>query len=245
MIKTIRADERYHAETDWLSAHWHFSFDHYHDSANMHFGPLRVFNDDVVAPAGGFPFHSHREMEIVTYIVDGALEHRDNMGNTRVIRPGEIQRMSAGTGVVHSEYNPSKKDPVHLLQLWIMPAVKHLPPSWEQKSFSLDERSGQLLPIAVPAGSHGSSSGDSGKGAVQIHQDAKIFTSLLAPGQSATHHIAEGRRAYIFVIGGKLTLNGETLGPGDQARVTSEPELTLAAEQESPVSADFLLLDLP
>jgi quercetin 2,3-dioxygenase len=127
MIKTIRADERYHAETDWLSTHCHFSLDHYHDSANMHFGPLRVFNDDVVAPAGGFAFHSHREMEIVTYIIDGALEHRDNMGNTRVIRPGGIQRMSAGTGVVHSEYDPSKKDPVHLLQLWIMPAVKHLP----------------------------------------------------------------------------------------------------------------------
>jgi redox-sensitive bicupin YhaK (pirin superfamily) len=125
-----------------------------------------------------------------------------------------------------------------------MPAVKHLPPSWEQNSFSRDERSGQLLPIAVPAGSHGSSGGDSGKGAVQIHQDAKIFASLLAPGQSAAHQIAE-RGAYIFAIGGKLTLSGETLGPGHQARVTSEPELTLAAEQESPVSADFLLLDLP
>src|SRR6202790_3656481 len=152
MIKTIRADERYHAETDWLNTHWHFSFDHYHDPANMNFGPLQVFNDDVVAPAGGFPFHSHREMEIVTYIIDGALEHRDDMGNVGVIRPGEIQRMSAGTGVRHSEYNPSKKDRVHLLQLWIMPSVKHLEPSWEQKSFSWDERSGQLLPIAVPAG---------------------------------------------------------------------------------------------
>jgi len=245
VIKTIRADERYHAETDWLNTHWHFSFDHYHDPANMNFGPLRVFNDDVVAPAGGFPFHSHREMEIVTYIIDGALEHRDNMGNIGVIRPGEIQRMSAGTGVVHSEYNPSKKEPVHLLQLWIMPAVKHLQPSWEQKSFSLAERSGKLLPIAVPAGSNGSSPTASAKGAVQIHQDAKIFTSLLAPGQSTTHQIGEGRRAYIFVIGGYLKLNGETLGAGDQARVTSERELQLAAASESAVPADFLLLDLP
>lgn len=151
MIKTIRSNERYHTETDWLNTHWHFSFDHYNDPTNMNFGPLRVFNDDVVAPAGGFPFHSHREMEIITYIIEGAIEHRDDMGNIGVIRPGEIQRMSAGTGVRHSEYNPSKKDPVHLLQLWIMPAVQHLEPSWEQKTFSLADRSGKLLPIAAPA----------------------------------------------------------------------------------------------
>jgi len=245
MIQTIRAEERYHAETDWLNTHWHFSFDHYHDPANMNFGPLRVFNDDVVAPAGGFPFHSHREMEIVTYIIDGALEHRDNMGNIGVIRPGEIQRMSAGTGVVHSEYNPSKKDPVHLLQLWIMPAVKHLQPSWEQRSFSLAERSGKLLPIAVPAGANGSSGGDPVNGAVRIHQDARIYTSLLAPCQSTTHELAEGRRAYVFVIGGNLQLNGQTFGPGDQARVTREHELQLAAAPGSETSADFLLLDLP
>jgi quercetin 2,3-dioxygenase len=239
MIKTIHANERYHAETDWLNTHWHFSFDHYHDPANMNFGPLRVFNDDVVAPAGGFPFHSHREMEIITYIIEGAIEHRDDMGNMGVIRPGEIQRMSAGTGVRHSEYNPSKKDPVHLLQLWIMPAVQHLEPSWEQKSFSLADRSGKLLPIAVPAGSHSN-------GAVRIHQDAKIYTSLLAPGQSTAHKLAEGRRAYIFVIGGNLKLNAETLGPGDQARVTSERELQLSAAPESGATpADFLLLDLP
>jgi redox-sensitive bicupin YhaK (pirin superfamily) len=245
MIQTIRSNERYHAETDWLNTHWHFSFDHYHDPANMNFGPLRVFNDDVVAPAGGFPFHSHREMEIITYIIEGALEHRDDMGNVGVIRPGEIQRMSAGTGVRHSEYNPSKKDPVHLLQLWIMPSVQHLQPSWEQKSFSLADRSGKLLPIAVSAGSNGSPRGNSAEGTVQIHQDAKIYTSLLAPGQSTTHQLAQGRRAYIFVIGGKLKLNGETLGPGDQARVTSEQELQLSTAPESRAAADFLLLDLP
>src|SRR5260221_9163152 len=187
----------------------------------MNFGPLRVFNDDVVAPAGGFPFHSHREMEIVTYIIDGALEHRDNMGNIGVIRPGEIQRMSAGTGVVHSEYNTSKNWPVHFLQLWIMPAVKHLQPAWEQKSFSLAERSGKLLPIAVPAGSNGSSATASAKGAVQIHQDARIFTSLLGPGQSTTHQIGEGRRAYIFVIGGELQPNRETPHAGGPARLPS------------------------
>jgi len=195
VIRTIRSNERYHAETDWLNTHWHFSFDHYHDPKNMNFGPLRVFNDDVVAPAGGFPFHAHREMEIITYIIEGAIEHRDDMGNTGVIRPGEIQRMSAGTGVRHSEYNPSTKDPVHLLQLWIMPAVQHLNPSWEQKSFSLAGRSGKLLPIAVPTGSNSSPQANSASGAVQIHQDAKIYTSLLAPGQCTKHLLAEGRRA--------------------------------------------------
>jgi hypothetical protein len=239
MIRTIRSDKRYRFETDWLTTYWHFSFDHYHDPSNMNFGPLRVFNDDVVVPAGGFPMHGHREMEIVTYIIDGALEHKDNMGNVGVIRPGEIQRMSAGTGVLHSEYNPSKKEPVHLVQLWITPAVQNLTPSWEQKSFSLADRSGKLLPIAVPAGGKSN-------GAVKIHQDASIFTSLLAPGQSATHSLAPGRRAYIFVIAGNLKLNGETLAAGDQARVTKERELQLSgAGTPGQAAADFLLLDLP
>ena len=242
MIQMIRSNERYHAETDWLKTYWHFSFDHYHDPKNMNFGPLRVFNDDVVAPAGGFPLHGHREMEIVTYIIEGALEHKDNMGNIGVIRPGEIQRMSTGTGVRHSEYNASKKDPVHLVQLWIMPTVQHLQPSWEQKSFSLADRSGKLLPIAVPAGKNA----NNGATTVQIHQDATIYTSLLAPGQSATQKLAEGRRAYIFVISGNLNLNGETFGPGDQARVTNERELQLsAASGPGATAADFLLLDLP
>src|ERR1700674_5793994 len=246
MIQTIRSNERYHFETDWLKTNWHFSFDHYHDPSNMSFGPLRVFNDDVIAPAGGFPFHAHREMEIVTYVIEGAVEHRDDMGNVGVIRPGEIQRMSAGTGVRHSEYNPSKKDPLRLLQVCITPSVQHLKPSWEQKSFSLADRSGKLLPIAVPAGSNGLPGVNSAKGTVQIHQDAKIYTSLLAPGQSATHQLAQGRRAYIFVIGGNLKLNGETLRPGDQARITNERELQLAAAPESgAAAADFLLLDLP
>jgi redox-sensitive bicupin YhaK (pirin superfamily) len=248
MIQTIRSEERYHAETDWLNTHWHFSFDRYHDPANMNFGPLRVFNDDIVAPAGGFPFHGHREMEIITYMIEGALEHQDDMGNIGVIRPGEIQRMSAGTGLRHSEYNHSKDAPAHLLQLWIMPAAPRLKPSWEQKSFSPADRSGKLLPIAVPAGSkeNGLPRASSERGAVQIHQDATIYTSLLAPGQSTTHKLAEGRRAYIFVIVGHLKLNGEVFGPGDQARVTGERELQLsAASEKGAAAADFLLLDLP
>jgi quercetin 2,3-dioxygenase len=243
MIQTIRSKDRYHAETDWLSTNWHFSFADYHDPDNMNFGPLRVFNDDTVAPAGGFPLHAHREMEIVTYVIDGALEHKDSMGNTGVIRPGEIQRMSAGTGIRHSEYNPSEKDPVHLIQLWIMPAVQHLQPSWEQKTFSLSDRKGKLLPIAVPAGKNGNTTTST---AVQIHQDATIYTSLLAPGQSATHKLGAGRRAYIFVINGNLKLNGETLAAGDQARVSSERDLQLsAASGAAAAPADFLLLDLP
>ena len=242
MIQTIRSKERYHLESDWLSTNWHFSFDHYHDPNNMNFGPLRVFNDDTVAPAGGFPLHSHREMEIVTYVINGALEHKDSLGNTGVIRPGEIQRMSAGTGVRHSEFNPSEKDPVHLIQLWIMPAVQHLRPSWEQKSFSFSDREGKLLPIAVPAGKNGNTSATT----VQIHQNATIYTSLLTPGQSVTHKLGQGRRAYIFVINGILKLNAETLAAGDQARVSSERELRLSAALElGSAPADFLLLDLP
>jgi quercetin 2,3-dioxygenase len=243
MIQTIRSKDRYQAETDWLSTKWHFSFADYHDPDNMNFGPLRVFNDDTVAPAGGFPLHAHREMEIVTYVIDGALEHKDNMGNTGVIRPGEIQRMSAGTGIRHSEYNPSEKDPVHLIQLWIMPAVQHLRPSWEQKSFSMSGRKGKLLPIAVPAGKNGNTTTST---AVQIHQDATIYTSLLAPGQSATHKLGAGRRAYIFVINGSLKLNGETLAAGDQARVSNERDLQFSAAPDPGAKpADFLFLDLP
>jgi redox-sensitive bicupin YhaK (pirin superfamily) len=242
MIRTIRSKDRYHLESDWLNTYWHFSFDQYHDPANMNFGPLRVFNDDTFAPASGFPTHGHREMEIITYLIDGALEHRDDLGNTGIIRPGEIQRMSAGTGVRHSEYNHSKDSPVHLVQLWITPAVKRLEPSWEQKSFSLADRSGRLLAIAVPANRDGGGS----TSAVQVHQDATIYTSLLAPGQSATHKLADGHRAYIFVIGGSLQLNSEILAAGDQARVTGERKLLLSAAPDSAATAaDFLLLDLP
>ncbi len=244
MVQVIRSDERYHFETDWLSTYWHFSFDHYYDPANVSFGPLRVFNDDIIRPAGGFPMHGHREMEIVTYIIEGQLEHRDDLGNIGVISPGEIQRMSAGTGVRHSEYNPSKEKPVHLVQLWILPAVKNLEPSWEQQRFSLEARTGKLLPIAVPA----AQAEKKPSGAVRIHQDAAIYTSLLRPGDSATHTLAEGRRAYLFMIAGELQVNGETLQPGDQARITGEPTLQLASPAKSSsnsAATDFLLLDLP
>jgi hypothetical protein len=237
MIQIIPAGQRHHFENEWLSTNWHFSFDDYHDPENMFFGPLRVFNDDVVQPQSGFPMHPHREMEIVTYVIDGALEHRDQMGNHGVIRPGEIQRMSAGTGIRHSEFNGSKSAPVHLLQLWILPAVKGSAPSWEQKSYSLEARKGQLLAIAEPAGK-------TTNGSVSIQQDTTIFTSLLAPDEKVTHPLENGRRAYVFVIDGKLEVNGKTLAKGDQARITREGEIKFRSADPA-ASADFLLLDLP
>lgn len=243
MLQVIRGKDRHHVDAGWLSTYWHFSFDDYYDPDNISFGPLRVFNDDVIQPASGFPLHPHNEMEIVTYVIDGTLEHKDSMGNTGQISPGEIQRMSAGTGLRHSEYNASKTKPVHLVQLWIMPAVDHLKPSWEQKQFSVAARSGKLLPIAVPAGAEV-------PGAVSIHQDATIYTSLLADGQSARHDLAKGRHAYIFVVNGQLKVeakNGKarepvTLTAGDQARITDVDALALTG---GAAAADFLLLDLP
>jgi redox-sensitive bicupin YhaK (pirin superfamily) len=239
MIHIIRSGERYHFETDWLSTYWHFSFDHYRDPKNVHFGPLRVFNDDVIRPGGGFPMHPHREMEIVTYVIEGRLEHRDSMGNVGQIGPGEVQRMSAGTGVRHSEYNASETEPVHLVQLWVIPATEGLEPSWEQREFTPEERRGRLLPVAVPAETA------SPDGAVRIHQDATIYASRLEPRQSAAHTIARGRRAYLFVISGAVELNGERLAAGDQARVTETPELRLTVPREASEPAELLLLDLP
>ncbi|MFZ0819589.1 MAG: pirin family protein [Candidatus Acidiferrales bacterium] len=247
MTQIIRSADRHHLDAGWLSTHWHFSFDDYYDPANISFGPLRVFNDDVIRGGGGFPMHPHKEMEIVTYLIEGELEHRDSMGNIGRISPGEIQRMSAGTGVRHSEYNASDSKPLHLVQLWIIPAVAGLKPSWEQKKYSAEARSGKLLAIAEPE----NRGGDEAKSAVQIHQDATIYTSLLAPKQSVKHTLAPGRRAYLFVVKGELILqtrNGSgneapiALAAGDQARITDASSLELAGGDSR---ADFLLLDLP
>jgi len=240
MIQRIPSADRYHAENEWLSAYWHFSFDYYRDPANISFGPLRVFNNDTIAPGGGFPLHPHREMEIVTYVIKGRLEHRDTMGNSGVIRPGEIQRMSAGTGLRHSEFNPSDTEPTEIVQLWLFPAIPQLTPSWEQKSYSSQEHQGHLLPIAVLAGS-----ANKPAQAVEVHQDATIYTSQLAAGQSVTYTLAPTRRAYIFVIGGQISVNGQSLNKGDQARITDVSELRLAGSNNGGAAGDFLLLDLP
>jgi redox-sensitive bicupin YhaK (pirin superfamily) len=232
MIQTIKAGERYHFETDWLSTYWHFSFDHYYDPKNTHFGPLRVFNDDIVQPGGGFPLHGHREMEILTYVLEGRLEHQDSLGNRGVIGPGELQRMSAGTGIRHSEYNASREEPLHLLQLWIEPDERGLEPSWEQRRFTLQERQGGLLAVA---------SGDGLPGTLRIHQDASVYVAALSPGEQASHEVKEVRRIYLFVIKGGGSLNGETLDAGDQARVSGERRAAFSAREQT----ELILLDLP
>ncbi len=231
MKQIIRSKDRYHHETDWLSTYWHFSFDHYYDPANLSFGPLRVFNDDVVQPGTGFPPHSHRDMEIITYVLEGELEHQDNLGNRGRVHPGEIQVMSAGTGITHAEYNPSKTDPLHLLQIWVLPRTRSLKPRWEQRQFTKAARQGRLLPVVSGA------EGDT----LRIDQDAVISIAALDPGQSVAHPLAQGRRAYVFVISGALELNGDALAAGDQARITDESRLVLAASAPT----ELIVLDLP
>lgn len=232
MITVIRSQERHHADMGWLSTYWHFSFADYYDPANMNWGALRVFNDDVVRPAQGFGSHSHRDMEIVTHVLEGELEHRDNQGNSGGVHPGEVQVMSAGTGIVHSEHNHSTDHPVHFIQLWIIPRTQGLPPRWEQRQFTLEDRSAKLLPVV--------SGGDIPE-TLTIDQDAAIYVSALRAGQAVSHTSRADRWAYLFVIGGSLTLNGSLLAAGDQARIANEPVLALKAEQDTEV----ILLDLP
>ncbi len=232
MITVIRSEERHYRDMGWLRTYWHFSFDDYHDPANMNWGVLRVFNDDIIQPGQGFGARPHRDMEIVTYVLDGELQHRDNQGNSGVIRPGEVQVMSAGSGIVHSEHNHSKEHPVHLLQLWILPRTKGLKPRWEQRQLTLQDRSGTLLPVV--------SGGDIPK-TLTIDQDAAIYVSALPAGQAVTHTSRADRKAYLFVIAGALALNGTPLPAGDQARIAHEPALTLRATED----AELILLDLP
>ena len=237
MIQITKSSQRYHFETDWLSTYWHFSFDHYYDPANVSFGPLRVFNDDVVQPAGGFPMHPHREMEIITIPISGRLEHRDSEGNRGVVGPNEIQRMSAGTGITHSEFNASKDEPVHLMQIWVQPAVRGLKPSWEQRGFSPEARRDVFLPVAS-----GEERLVKGKdGLVQIHQDATFYQSTLQSGNKVQHELGASRRAYLFVVDGQVTLNKNKLDQGDIAKVTDEKLLTFEAQK----SSELLLIDLP
>ena len=231
MIRTIKNEQRYHFQNEWLSTYWHFSFDHYYDPANMGFGALRVFNDDWILPDSGFPMHSHREMEIITYVLEGELEHKDSTGGIGLIRGGEVQRMSAGTGIRHSERNSSKDTRVHLLQMRITPAVSGLDPSYEQKQFTMEERTGKLLAVA---------SGQKMPGAVEVHQDATLYVSSLRPQEEIGFAMADRRKAYLFVIDGELQLNGHELAAGDQARIEAERELRLVASKPSEIA----LIDL-
>jgi len=231
MITIRKSEARSHFNHGWLDTYHTFSFDQYFDPAHSHFHSLRVINEDRVAAGKGFPTHSHRDMEIITYILSGSLEHRDSMDNGSVIRPGDVQRMSAGTGVSHSEFNPSPGEACHLLQIWIMPNLNKLAPSYEQKFFSEDERRDQLCLIA---------SADAGDGAVTIHQDARVYASLLDAGRSITHQLDDSRSAWLQVARGSLGLNGHNLSQGDGAAITSETQLSISASDPS----EFLLFDL-
>jgi redox-sensitive bicupin YhaK (pirin superfamily) len=231
MITIRKSEERGHFDLGWLNTYHTFSFDQYYDPAHMHFRSLRVINEDRVSPAKGFPTHSHRDMEIITYILSGALEHRDSMGNGSVIRPGDVQRMTAGTGVAHSEFNPSRTEPVHLLQIWILPKARNLPPSYEQKFFSEDERRGKLRLIASP---------EAGNGAVTINQDARVYAWLPNQDQSIEQVIDQGRYAWIQVARGTLNLNGVELNQGDGAAISEETRLRILAHDQ----AELLLFDL-
>jgi len=232
MIKTIKSEDRHHANFGWLDTHWHFSFDSYHDPANMNWGALRVFNDDIVEPGQGFGRHPHRDMEIVTYVLTGELEHQDSTGNHGVIHPGEVQVMSAGTGIYHSESNHSSEKPVHFIQLWIFPRTRGLKPRWEQRQFAVAERRGKLLPVV---------SGGELEGSLAIDQDTQIYVSALPAGTELRHESGSQRKAYVFAIEGEVIMNGVKLGEGDQARIAEEPELSIKAAKDS----EIILLDLP
>jgi redox-sensitive bicupin YhaK (pirin superfamily) len=232
MIKVIKSEERHHANFGWLDTRWHFSFDQYYDPANLNWGALRVFNDDVIERGQGFGMHGHRDMEIVTYVLQGELEHEDSTGNRGVVHPGEVQVMSAGKGIMHSEYNHSKEKPLHLLQIWILPRTRGLKPRWGQRLFTTEERSGKLFPVVSDGGLSGT---------LTIDQDARIYVSNLATGQQVVHKSQPSRRAYLYIIAGEVAVNGTPLANGDQERIADETELNIQARKDS----ELILLDLP
>ncbi|HEV7218701.1 MAG: pirin family protein [Terriglobales bacterium] len=231
MINIRRSDERGGGDYGWLNTRYTFSFNTYHDPKFMGFRSLRVINEDYVAASQGFPMHPHRDMEIITYILEGSLEHKDSLGTGSVIRPGDGQRMSAGSGIRHSEANPSKTDAAHLLQIWILPNREGIQPSYEQKPFPAEEKRGKLRLIASPDGKNGS---------VTIHQDVRLYVTLLSPGEAVTHDIAPNRHAWLQVAKGSVELNGKQLKQGDGAAVSDERELTLEGAED----AEVLLFDL-
>lgn len=231
MIQVRKSTERGHANHGWLDS-WHtFSFSSYYDPEYMGFSSLRVINDDRIAAGAGFPTHPHRDMEIVTYLLEGALEHKDSMGNGSVIRAGEVQRLTAGTGITHSEYNASDSDPIRLLQIWIQPDQTGLTPGYEQKMFSAAEKQGRLRLVA---------SADGRDGSVTIHQDANLHAGLLGKSDQIRHTLAPGRRAYLQVARGEVEVNGLGLSEGDGATITGEEEINLTTD----TSAEVLLFDL-
>jgi quercetin 2,3-dioxygenase len=232
MIQIRRSEERGHANHGWLDTRFTFSFADYYDQRFMGFRSLRVINDDRVAGGAGFGMHPHRDMEIVTYMLDGALAHKDSMGNGSTIRPGEVQRMTAGTGIMHSESNPGSEK-ARLLQIWLLPREKGLTPGYDQKFFPGEAKAGKLALIASPEGQDGS---------MRIEQDVKLYASWLTTGEQVSHRIAAGRHAWIQVARGAVTVNEEMLNEGDGAAVSDEAELSIAGQTDE--GAEFLLFDL-
>lgn len=232
MIQIIRSQERFNANYGWLDAKYSFSFNRYYDPNNLQFGSLRVFNEDQIQPDSGFGMHSHDNMEIVTYVISGTLEHQDSLGNKGIIQAGELQRMTAGSGIMHSEYNASKSEPLHLLQIWFTPNQMNLAPSWEQKKISLTDSHNQLLPVV---------SGTDQPGTLSIHQDLTIFLSNCDAGKEIEYRPTNQRRLYLFVIDGQIQLNEQhSLSKGDTARITQLSQLNLKSEQAS----QWMLMDL-
>lgn len=231
MLQLRRGQERGYANHGWLNSYHTFSFANYYDPDQMGFRQLRVINEDWVSPGHGFSSHSHRNMEILTFILEGALEHRDSLGTGAIIQPGEVQRMTAGTGITHSEFNPSDTEPVHLLQIWILPDQQRLPPSYEQKAFPLAERQGQLRLIAAT---------DGRDGAVTIHQDVNLYTAVLEAGQAVNYQLQCDRYAWVQVAQGEIQLNNYTLQAGDGVAISQAESLKLS----TPSSGELLLFDL-
>jgi len=231
MVEIRRSQDRGHANHGWLDSFHSFSFADYHDPQHMGFGALRVINEDRVKPGQGFGTHGHRDMEIISYVLEGGLAHRDSMGNGSVIRPGDVQRMSAGTGVTHSEANGSETEPVHLLQIWILPEKRGITPSYEEKRFSPEEKRGRLRLVA---------SRDGADGSVTIHQDARVYASLLDPGQTVRHTLDRGRGAWLHLVAGAATVNGTALATGDGAAIQNEGTLEIHAGEPT----ELLLFDL-
>ncbi len=232
MLTLRRAEERGRANLGWLDSRHSFSFGHYYDPEHMGFGPLRVINDDRVAPGGGFPTHPHGDMEIISYVLEGALAHKDSLGTGSVIRPGDVQRMSAGSGIRHSEFNASKTEPVHFLQIWILPERKGLEPGYEQKTFATGEKRNKLRLVG---------SRDGREGSVTIHQDVDLYATLLDDGASVTHALEPGRSAWVQVAQGTATLNGDQLYPGDGVAVGEPGALALVGTSQD---AEILVFDM-
>ncbi|MGK5023891.1 pirin family protein [Janthinobacterium sp. RB2R34] len=232
MLQIRHSEERGAANHGWLNSHHSFSFGSYHDPKHMGFGPLLVINEDRVTPGQGFGTHGHRDMEIISYVLDGALEHKDSMGTGSVLHYGDVQRMSAGTGVRHSEFNHSQTDGLHFLQIWIQPSVTGIAPSYEEKHFAPETKQGKLRLIA---------SSDGRQGSVLIHQNAAIYASIMKEGDALEHALDQGRTAYVHLIRGSLVVNGTPLKAGDALKLTQEAKVTLDHAED----AEVLLFDLP